>query len=127
MANGIDHIPHHILSLYALGATPQQIRAAYEKNSSYQRPKIPVDEDVVNQMGDEKGFLKYLGLGKHYSNYLEFFQRQMKEKGEERVLGEYLLSDSGAEVAENMLGRLFGGIFLSFSLRLSFWIDSRGE
>lgn len=71
---------------------------------------MPVDEDVVSQMGKAEGFLKYLGQEKHYSNYLEFFQRQMKEKGEERVLGEYLFSDSGGEVAELMLGRLFGGM-----------------
>lgn len=77
---------------------------------------MPVDEEVVSQMGEAEGFLKYLGKEKHYSNYLEFFQRQMKEKGEERVLGEYLFSDSWGEVAELMLGRLFGGISLSFYL-----------
>ncbi|GAA88254.1 hypothetical protein ASPFODRAFT_143603 [Aspergillus luchuensis CBS 106.47] len=118
-----NHIPHHVLSLYALGATPEQIRAAYDKNSSYQRPKMPVDEDVVSQMGKAEGFLKYLGQEKHYSNYLEFFQRQMKEKGEERVLGEYLFSDSGGEVAELMLGRLFGGLihpFIHFGFGLEF-------
>ena len=71
---------------------------------------MPLDEDVVSQMGKAEGFLKYLGQEKHYSNYLEFFHRQMKEKGEERVLGEYLFSDSGGEVTELMLGRLFGGI-----------------
>ncbi|GKZ19674.1 hypothetical protein AbraIFM66951_003702 [Aspergillus brasiliensis] len=118
-----NHIPHHILSLYALGATPEQIQAAYEKNSSYQRPRLPVDEDVVRQMKEEQGFLKCLGQEKHYSNFLTFFQRQMEDHGVEWVLGQYLFSDSRAEVAEKMLGRLFGGLihpFIQFGFGLEF-------
>jgi hypothetical protein len=38
-----DHIPHQILSMYAVGAKPEDIRAAYRRNQSYQRPVCPVD------------------------------------------------------------------------------------
>ncbi|PYI12246.1 hypA-like protein [Aspergillus sclerotiicarbonarius CBS 121057] len=103
-----NHIPHHVLSIYALGASPEQIRAAYDSNKSYQRPVLPVDEKVVQDMANAGTFLKCLGNEKHYSDYLAFFQKQIEGKGVEKVLQEYLFS--GEEVAERMLVMLFGGI-----------------
>ena len=52
-------------------------------------------------------FKKYLGRGKHYPEFLKFFQNEMSEKGWENVMNEFLFS--GDERAEDLLGRLYAG------------------
>ncbi|ODM20900.1 hypothetical protein SI65_03953 [Aspergillus cristatus] len=103
-----NHIVHHILTIYALGASPSEIKAAYDRNKAYQRPTLPVDESVVQSLHDKAKFKEYLGKEKNYPNFLEFFQREIEQKGVEKVLCEYVFS--GDENAESMLARLFGGL-----------------
>ncbi|KAJ5318023.1 hypothetical protein N7508_002531 [Penicillium antarcticum] len=103
-----NHIPHHLLSIYALGASPEHIKNAYNQNVSYQRPAKPVDPGVVQSMCEVDGFRAGLGMEKNYSNYLAFFQGEIDAKGVGDVLAEYLFA--GDERAENMLCRLFGGL-----------------
>jgi hypothetical protein len=102
-----DHIPHSLLSIYALGGSPEDIRAAYERNQSYQRKAMPVNVEVVEKLNETGDFKEYLGKGKHYPNFLSFFQRQIEEKGVDAVLNEYVFA--GNERAENMLCRVWGG------------------
>jgi hypothetical protein len=102
-----DHIPHHLLSIYALGGSPEDIRTAYERNNSYQRPVVPGVVEVIENLNETADFKECLGKEKHYPNFLSFFQRQIDEKGVGAVLNEYVFA--GNEQAENMLCRLFGG------------------
>lgn len=102
-----DHIVHHILSIFVLGAAPEEIRDAYNRNKGYQRRALPTDETVVQTLYNQEEFKKYLGRERNYPNYLEFFQREIEKKGVENVLNQYLFS--GEENAESMLARLFGG------------------
>lgn len=103
-----DHIAHHILTIYALGASPADIQGAYARNKAYQRRVMPRTEEIVESLHDKTGFLEALGKEKHYPNYLDFFQREIEYKGPDVVLNEYLFS--GSENAESMFARLFGGM-----------------
>lgn len=67
-----------------------------------------MDENVVQSLHDKAKFKESLGKGKNYPSFLEFFQREIEQKGVERVLSEYVFS--GDENAESMLVRLFGGM-----------------
>ena len=109
--NSLDHIVHHILTIYALGASPSETKAAYDRNKSYQRRAMPTDEGVIRSLNDKTKFREALGKEKDYPNFLEFFQREIEQKGVEKVLGEYLLAED--DNAENMLARTFGGKFIS--------------
>lgn len=102
-----DHIPHLLLSIYALGAAPEDIKASYERNKTYQRPALPASQDVIQSMHDVAKFQQYFGKEEHYPNYLAFFQREIDAKGVGAVLGEYVFA--GDERAESMICRLFGG------------------
>ncbi|PYH42700.1 questin oxidase family protein [Aspergillus saccharolyticus JOP 1030-1] len=118
-----NHIVHHILSMYALGASADEIRAAYERDKAYQRKAIPVDEAVVASLSDPSRFLELLGKGKQYSNFLSFFQREIEQVGVEGVLKEYLFKNGDDQVAKEMLGRLFGGLvhpFIHFGFGIEF-------
>ncbi|RAL09166.1 questin oxidase family protein [Aspergillus homomorphus CBS 101889] len=117
-----NHTVHHILSIYALGASPEEIRAAYERDKAYQREAIPVDEAVVASLADSGRFLELLGRQKHYSNFLRFFQKRIERDGVEGVLKEFLFKGGEDEVARAMLGRLFGGLVHPF-IHLGFAIE----
>ncbi|KAL2010604.1 hypothetical protein VTN00DRAFT_6411 [Thermoascus crustaceus] len=115
-----NHIVHHILTIYALGATPDIIKSAYERNQSYQRPVYPVDEHVVQEMSDKSKFKQYIYKEEHYTNFLVYFQREIDAKGVGAVLNEHLFAED--EHADGMLVRLFAG-FLHPIIHLGFGIE----
>jgi hypothetical protein len=107
-----NHIVHHILTLYGLGASASQIEAHYKRNSEYQRPPYPVEERTVTDMAVPGHFQKYMAQEKYYHDYVIFFQKEMEAKGWEIVLNEYLFS--GTEQADDLFTRLFACPLLSF-------------
>jgi hypothetical protein len=87
-----NHIVHHILSLYGLGAPASVIEKQFERNASYQCPPKPVTEEVVQNMADPEKFKEYLGQDTHYHDFLVFFQKELEAKGVDGVLNEYLFA-----------------------------------
>ncbi|KAL8667792.1 MAG: hypothetical protein Q9202_000256 [Teloschistes flavicans] len=88
-----NHIAHHILTIYALGASPSAIQKQYADNKSYQRPHQPVDHDILAQLQASDTFMKYFDQGRYYHDYLIFFQNEIEKKGYEEVINEYMLKD----------------------------------
>ncbi|KAH8591440.1 hypothetical protein B0O99DRAFT_632065 [Bisporella sp. PMI_857] len=115
-----NHIVHHVLSLYGVGAPASAIEKGYRDNVSYQRKLDPANEKVVEEMSKPELYKKYLGKGKHYPDFLVFWQNEMDRKGWENVLNEYLFSRS--EQAEDLLTRLFAG-FLHPLIHLGFGVE----
>ncbi|KAK9367926.1 hypothetical protein V1509DRAFT_105481 [Lipomyces kononenkoae] len=115
-----NHIVHHILSIYALGASPEEIKAAYEHDKLYQRKPFPVDENVVQAMSDKKKFEQFAGKENHYSNFLVYFQRELDAKGVGPVLNEHLFAEDGH--ADDLLVRMFAG-FLHPLIHLGFGVE----
>ncbi|KAJ5562985.1 hypothetical protein N7461_001746, partial [Penicillium sp. DV-2018c] len=115
-----NHIPHEILTIYALGASPTDIKAGYDRNTSYQRPAMPTDPEVVKSMHDAAKFQECFGKEEHYPNYLAFFQQELDAKGVGAVLAEYVFA--GDERAEGMMCRLFAGLVHPF-IHLGFGLE----
>jgi Questin oxidase-like len=115
-----NHIVHHLLSIYALGATEQDIRKAFDGNKHYQRPQYPVEGKVVQDMSDRAQFAKYLGQEKYTNDYIVYFQKEIEAKGWETVLNEHLFS--GDEHAETLLVRMYAG-FLHPLIHLGFGVE----
>jgi hypothetical protein len=111
-----NHIAHHLLTLFALGATPAELKKAYADNASYQRPPGPLEPSIVSDMHDPERFKKYLGKEKYYADFLNFFREELEKKGWEDVLTEYLFK--GDERAEDMLVRLFAGKFSALGVKV---------
>lgn len=103
-----NHIAHHLLTIYALGATKHEIQKAYDVNKGYQRRRGPVKEKVVRDMSDKVSFAKYLGRGEYFHEYEIFFQNEIEAKGWEAVLNEYLFSRD--ERADDLLVRMYAGL-----------------
>ena len=108
LRNTTDHIAHHILTLYALGASSDVIQKQYERNKSYQRPPEPVDRSILENMHDPTKFHGYLGNEKYYHDFLVYFQGEIDKMGYERVINEYLLKDD--ERANDLLVRTYAGM-----------------
>ncbi|PQE28606.1 hypothetical protein CJF32_00005695 [Rutstroemia sp. NJR-2017a WRK4] len=115
-----NHIVHHLLTLYGLGAPANIIEKHYKNNASYQRPAVQVEDRVIIDMSNPEHFSKYLGNEKYYHDFLLFFQQEMETKGWENVLKEYVFA--GDARADNFLGRLFAG-FLHPLIHLGFGIE----
>jgi hypothetical protein len=115
-----NHIVHHLLTLYGLGAPASVIEARYKENATNQRPPYPVEERVLQDMSDPENFKKYFNQEKYYHDFLVFFQGEMEKKGWEKVLNEYVFA--GDERADEIFSRLYAGK-LTESIPLSFRID----
>jgi hypothetical protein len=105
-----NHIVHHLLSLYAMGADPDTIKHMYNINKSYQRPAEPTERKIIESLHDSGVFKSHLNDESKYPDYLIFFQRQIDEKGWPTVLQEHLFS--GTEQADDFLVRTFSGMTL---------------
>ena len=103
-----DHIVHLILSIYALGASKEEIQHAYDRESSYQRPAKPVDDEIFKKLKNKDDFKAYCGKREQYPNFFVFFQKEVDRKGIGAVINEYIFS--GDEHGDDMLLRLFGGM-----------------
>jgi len=117
-----NHIAHHLLSLYGLGASATIIERQYRHNAGYQKSAISVDERIVQDMSNPELFKKYLGQGKYYHDFLIFWQKEMENKGWENVLNEYVFA--GNDRADDMFARLYAG-FLHPLIHLGFGIEFR--
>ncbi|QDS68659.1 hypothetical protein FKW77_001977 [Venturia effusa] len=99
-----NHIVHHLLTLYAIGATPDEIQKQYDQNKSYQRAPLPVKAEDVEALHDPAQFKKCLGKEKYYADYLAFFKREMEREGWHNVVNTYLFK--GDEQADDLLRRV---------------------
>jgi Questin oxidase-like len=115
-----NHIAHHVLTIYALGATEQEIRKAYDMNKTYQRPQQPVRAKIVQDMSDKANFAKYLGQEEHFHDYEIFFQKEIEARGWETVLNEHLFW--GDEHADDLHVRMYAG-FLHPIIHLGFGVE----
>lgn len=97
-----------MLTIWALGASPETIQLQYEREDKRQRPAFPRDEKVIASFSNKDEFMKCMFQEEHYSNYLAFFQREINAKGVSVVLKEYLFS--GDKLAESLLSRMFAGL-----------------
>lgn len=107
--NFLDHLVHHLLSIYSLGANAQQIQAAYDLNKNYQRSTGVQFQTTGHKLLDAETFKMHLGDSKYYQNYLEFFQNEIALNGVEKVLNEYLFK--GDDKADDLLIRMYSGVF----------------
>ncbi|KAL6241941.1 hypothetical protein RBB50_011186 [Rhinocladiella similis] len=115
-----NHIAHHLLTIYALGATPGEIQHAFDFNKGYQRKLPPVDKQNVQQMSRPDRFKEYLGKEQFFHDYEVFFRNEIEEKGWDTVLNEHVFART--EHSERMLVRMFAG-FLHPLIHLGFGVE----
>ncbi|KAF1928300.1 uncharacterized protein M421DRAFT_420851 [Didymella exigua CBS 183.55] len=115
-----NHIAHHLLTLFALGATPEEIQDGYDTNVSYQRPSEPLKDSAIEDMHNPDRFKTYLEKEEYYHDFLVFFQKEIEKKTWQKVLNEYLFARN--ERADDLLARLYAG-FLHPIIHIGFGVE----
>lgn len=117
-----NHIVHHLLSIWAIGAGDKDIQRGYDENLSYQKPLKPAEPSAVVKLHKTDDISPYLDNGKNYSILLKFFTDLMQEKESnwQEVVNKYLFS--GSKIAEALLTRMYAGL-LHPIIHLGFGIE----
>jgi hypothetical protein len=108
-----DHLVHHLLAMWSLGATPNEIQDMWDYNATYQdsmnEGRFAAQSSAFQSLKDPETFQKCLGIDDCYPDFLQFFENEIDAKGMEAVIKEYLLQ--GDDRANDILGRMFAGLF----------------
>jgi hypothetical protein len=105
---------HHLLSIYALGATPEALTKAYKENADYQRPldwpgkTAPPKTDPAPNLSDQRVYEQHLGKQEFYSSFLSFYANELDANGVEATLEKYLFGPT--DFAFQLFGRLVAGL-----------------
>ncbi|KAK5042921.1 hypothetical protein LTR84_012010 [Exophiala bonariae] len=103
-----NHQVHYLLTAFALGADPSELQTAFDINTGYQRPRLPLDEELIEKLSDRRYFKSLLGYDAWFNDYTTFFKRKFELEGWQNVVNEYLFS--GSDIADELLVRLFSGV-----------------
>lgn len=89
---------------------------AYRQDASYQlraqKPRPKVLDALRNDWNANAR--DYLGKGKHYAEFLQFFQEKIEANGWQATVQEHLFSDN--PVSKDVFARLFAGEFASYNV-----------
>ncbi|CAI7591636.1 unnamed protein product [Penicillium glandicola] len=102
-----NHIVHHLLTLWALGARPEEIQDMWEYNIPYQAPFEQAERppSEIPDLNDPEDFKKCLGSDDYYSDFVRFFEEEINSKGVPAVVREYLLK--GDARADDIFCRMY--------------------
>lgn len=108
-----NHAAHHLLAIWAMGASAKIIFSAYETHCVYQRPAFDSPSRITRH-----NFNEHLGDERFYSAYSDFFVLELGKKGFARTFEEFVFAPSANYLAEpppedghpEMLSRFIGGL-----------------
>ncbi|KAK4235626.1 hypothetical protein C8A03DRAFT_17655 [Achaetomium macrosporum] len=105
-----NHMVHHLLALWALGASPDEIQDIWDYNETYQTPRKTDDAEAspLQNLKDPSIFERCLGDNNRYADFLSFFEDEVTEKGVPTTIKEYLLK--GDDRANTILCRMFSDL-----------------
>jgi hypothetical protein len=97
-----------MLTVWALGASPETIRAQYHREHTRQRQAMQSQPEKVQAFKNKQVMLEHMYREENYASFLVFFEGEIGEKGINAALNEYLFQ--GDELAESLLSRMFSGL-----------------
>lgn len=106
---GHNHIVHSLLTILALGASPQELQDRYNDGCPIQRPIPDIDDALLEKLTDTETFHNTLGQIAQYHTFLEFFKREIAVKGWRDVIQSYVFART--KTADAMLARMYEGAF----------------
>jgi hypothetical protein len=104
-----NHIAHHLLTIFALGATPEEIQKGFDNNSYYQKTLRSPTVANTQDLSDREKFKSLKGKQKNFHDLMDFFTQEIEAKGWKETLKEHLFA--GDEHASDLLKRMFAGFY----------------
>jgi hypothetical protein len=106
---GHNHIVHSLLTILALGASPQELQDRYDDGVPIQRAIPDIENALLEKLTDAEIFYNSIGQISQYHTFLEFFKREIAAKGWKEVTQEYVFSRT--KLADEMLARMYEGAY----------------
>lgn len=106
---GHNHIVHSLLTILALGATPQELQDRYDDGVPIQRAIPDIDHALLEKLEDAETLYDSLGQITQYHTFLEFFKREIAAKGWKEVVQKYVFART--KLADTMLARMYEGAY----------------
>ncbi|KAF8439791.1 hypothetical protein L210DRAFT_3504231 [Boletus edulis BED1] len=107
-----NHITHRALAIYAVGGPPTIIKDYYARDGEMQRPAFESPGPIT-----EENFIDHLEDENYYQAYVDFFSKQLSEKGAALTLEEFVFSEKynfqegrDTNTQPKMLVRLMDGV-----------------
>ncbi|KZS86730.1 hypothetical protein SISNIDRAFT_541482 [Sistotremastrum niveocremeum HHB9708] len=114
-----NHLSHHLVAAYDLGADSETLVEIYGKEEIIQRPldltKIGIDVDGLPAIGEvnESNWTTWLGEERAYGAYLKFFEGVVGRVGVREAVLRYIFADEVNGLERMMLCRTLGALMHS--------------
>ncbi|KAH8589378.1 hypothetical protein B0O99DRAFT_637117 [Bisporella sp. PMI_857] len=106
---GHNHIVHSLLTVLALGATPQELQDRYDDGTPIQRAIPEIDTALLEKLDDDDILYKNIGEITQYHTFLEFFKRKIAASSWKEVILKYVFART--KVADELLARMYEGAY----------------
>lgn len=103
-----NHLSHHLLAAYDLGATTSHLKKIYDVEAPTQRP-IFVEEKDASILVTDDNWVQYLGNQSAYGSFFKFFSGKVAELGAGPALEKYVFHRDANDVSKAMLIRVMSG------------------
>ncbi|KAJ9616784.1 hypothetical protein H2200_000503 [Cladophialophora chaetospira] len=107
-----NHIVHHLLASFSLGADAKTLQKQYDQNVSYQRPPPLADKGVVSSLTDPEVFESLLGKPENYTVFLTFFAQELSTSSIPEVVNKIVFADT--PIANKLFNLFFAGYYHPF-------------
>ncbi|THH31188.1 hypothetical protein EUX98_g3013 [Antrodiella citrinella] len=101
-----NHLSHHLLAAYDLGAPSNLLQAIYDAK---QTGLDPILRDEQQFEVDKTNWQQHLGDEKYYAAYVTFFTKEIKRVGAGQFLEEYVFAPAANGNGASMLARFISG------------------
>ncbi|KAJ9609613.1 hypothetical protein H2200_005941 [Cladophialophora chaetospira] len=101
-----NHQVHYLLTDLALGASPDQIRRAFETNTGYQR-SFQAGDESHQRVNTDENWAAAIGQADYYASWIRYFSGEIALKGWQTVLIESLFARTAR--ADDLFGRMYEG------------------
>ncbi|KAI7892228.1 uncharacterized protein EV154DRAFT_441653 [Mucor mucedo] len=95
-----NHLIHHLLAAYSLGASKEKIQQIFDEHASYQKPAPPLLAITLTR----ENYKDYLGQADAYTSFLHFFQSEIEKNGHIDTIRRWVWTG-------DMLARTVGGAY----------------
>lgn len=118
-----NHLSHHLLAAYDLGASAELLEAIYENEKANLLPIDVVLDSATKQKNGQfdvkkddvtitsSNWKRYLGQNNHYAAYVAFFTKEIQAVGVKGALERYIFSQDAKQNDALMQWRLTSGVF----------------
>ncbi|KAJ7448352.1 hypothetical protein FB451DRAFT_764655 [Mycena latifolia] len=112
-----NHLSHHLIVAYDLGAPPALLKIIYDDEARILRPLDRQGEDIT-----ESNWTTRLAEPKAYGSYLAFFTDQIAKNGVHETLRRYVMAPEANGNGAAMFARFFAGIVHAF-IQVAFGVE----